>query len=259
MARMQLFEIEDQAWCPQIIRESTTDFLRGLYQVFNIYQPAFEKINEILQKTHTTHIIDCCSGSGGPIDQLRNYLDTHGNEAVTITLTDKYPNIAIYENFEHKFPHKVTGHRASIDATKMPVHLHGMRTFFSSFHHFSRDNAIKILQDAVNNHCSIGIFESTQRAPADFMRMLISPIMMLFIVPFAKRLTWKKFLFTYIFPIALFTTMWDYFVSNLRTYSETEMRDLINQLHAPGYQWEIGKLWSKKAKCFIPYLTGYKQ
>jgi len=81
---------------------------------------------------------------------------------------------------------------------------------------------------------------------------------MLFIVPRAKRLNWRKFLMTYIVPVTPFTNMWEYFVSNLRTYSPKELHALIAQLDAPGYEWEVGKLWSKKAMCHVPYLIGYK-
>ena len=132
-----------------------------------------------------------------------------------------------------------------------------MRTFFSSFHHFRPQEASKILQDAVDNNAPIGIFECTQRHPFDFIRMLLSPIIFLLVLPFSKRLTWKKFLFTYLIPITPVTNMWDYFVSNLRTYSPQELQGLIQGLNAPNYHWEVGKLWSKKAKCHIIYLIGY--
>ena len=52
--------------------------------------------------------------------------------------------------------------------------------------------------------------------------------------------------------------MWDYIVSNLRTYSTEELYALIEKLDAPGYHWEVGRLWSRKAKSHIPYLVGYK-
>lgn len=258
MGRLHLFEIEDQSWCPKPIRETTTDFLAGLYRLLDIYDPAYAKIDEVLTKTKTHAIVDCCSGSAGPILKLREYLDRVGKKSVPITLTDKYPNLETFKTLENQYPNAIIGYKNSVDASQFPVQLKGMRTFFSSFHHFSPKNAVKILQDAVNNQSPIGIFECTQRHPVDFMRMLFSPIFMLFVVPLAKRLTWKKFLLTYILPITPFTNMWDYFVSNLRTYSPKELQALVEELDAPGYHWEIGKLWSKKARCHVPYLVGYK-
>jgi hypothetical protein len=257
MGRIHLFELEDQSWCPLFIRESITDFLLGLYTVFNIYEPAYQKIAEVLDKTHMDNVIDCCSGSGGPIETLRQYLDQHGKEKITIHLTDKYPNQAAHQQLADQYPARVIAHRDSMDASALPSTLKGMRTFFSSFHHFTPQQAVKILQDAVNQNAPIGIFESTARTPADFLRMIISPILFLFIMPVAKKITWQKILFTYVLPIIPLITMWDYFVSNMRTYSTHEMQHLITQIHAPNYHWEAGKLWSKPAKCYVPYLIGY--
>jgi len=258
MGRIHLFELEDQKWCPNVIRETTTDFLTAVYHLQNLYDPALEKVTETLEKTQTNSIIDCCSGSGGPVVQLREHLDKVGKTSVTITLTDKYPNKTLFEKLAGEYPTKIIASKDSIDASNLPLSMKGMRTFFSSFHHFQPKEALKILQDAVNHGAPIGIFECTQRHPIDFIRTLLSPIIFPLVVPFAKRLTWKKFIFTYLIPITPFTNMWDYFVSNLRTYSPQELQNLVKQLDAPHYHWEIGKLWSKKAKCQITYLIGYQ-
>lgn len=258
MPRLHLFEFEDQSWCPHVIRETTTDFLMAFYDLNNVYEPIFTKIHDTLHKTNVAHIIDCCSGSGGPIKKLREYLDTTDKNAIPITLTDKFPNVKIFTQLEATFPQRIIGHTNSLEATALPASLKGMRTFFSSFHHFVPKDAVKILQDAVDNEAPIGIFEFTQRHPAEFLRVLISPLFMLFIIPKAKRLTFKKFLFTYVLPITPFTHMWEYFVSCLRTYSPQELHALIRQVNAPNYKWEIGKLWSTQGMCYITYLIGHK-
>jgi len=35
--------------------------------------------------------------------------------------------------------------------------------------------------------------------------------------------------------------MWDGFVSNLRTYSIAELRDLVRQTEGHGHEWKIGR------------------
>jgi hypothetical protein len=257
MSRLHLFEIEDQSWCPGIIRESVTDFLLGLYRVLRLFEPAYQKIEELLIKTQANAIIDCCSGSGGPMVQLREFLDSKQMAHITITLTDKYPNLEQFKNLEEQYQHRLSGYKHSVDARLIPSHLNGIRCFFSSFHHFAPEQAVKILQDAANNRAPIAIFESTQRYFTDFLRAFVSPLLMLVILPFAKRLTWQKFLITYVLPIAPLVFMWDYLVSNARTYSSKEFQQLIQQITAPDYTWEYGKLWSPKAKSHIPYLIGY--
>ena len=247
MARIHLFEFEDQSWCPKFIRETTTDFLYGYFKLQNVYQPAYAKIKDTLDKTKLTNIVDCCSGSGGPIKNLRDYLDKNGNKSTTITLTDKFPNLEAFKNLAAQHS-TIFGHEQSVDANQLPSSLKGMRTLFSSFHHFKPKHAVKILQDAVDNSAPIGIFEFTSRHPLEFLKVLTSPLFMLFIIPMAKKLNWKKFLFTYVIPITPFTHMWEFFVSNLRTYSPKELQNLVKQVNAPNYRWEIGKKWSKEGK-----------
>lgn len=257
MRRIHLFEFGDQSWCPNVVREATTDFLSVYYRLWDVYLPAFKKITEVLEKTNVNTVIDCCSGSSGPIEGLRHYFDTHGQEKIAITLTDKFPNKKLFEQLTLQYDNKIKGCEESIDATRLPSSLKGMRTIFSSFHHFMPEDALHILQDAVANDAPIGIFEFTERKLSAIFTILLSPIYLLILLPFAKKLNWQKFLFTYILPITPFTHMWEYLVSSIRTYSLQDLKSLINQVNAPHYHWEIGRMWSKKAKCRVTYLIGY--
>ena len=259
MRRVHLVEIEDLSWCPAVIRETSTDFLFGLYNLLNVYESAYEKIAEVLDKTNTNTIVDCCSGTGGPIKKLRDYFDQHQKKDVTIFLTDKYPNFQSFEKFEKEYPANVIGITESVDASQIPSSLKGMRTFFSSFHHFKPECAAKILQDAVKNEVPIAIFESTQRHPIDFIQALLSPLAVWFVLPFSKRLTLKKIIFTYLIPVTPFVFMWDYFVSIFRTYSLRELQALTQQIQAGSYHWEFGKLKSRKRNEGVIYLIGYKK
>ena len=258
MNRIHLFEIEDISWCPGIIREALTDVLFGLSNL-NIYKSTYEKIVEALDKTNTNAIIDCCSGTGGPIKKLRIYLDEHHKQDVKITLTDKHPNLRSFEKLEKEHPNGITGISQPIDATEIPPSLIGLRTFFSSFHHFRPEDAAKILNDAVKNDMPIAIFESTQRHPLDFLKMLLSPLMVWVVLPFSKRLTLQKFILTYIIPVIPFAFMWEYFISILRTYSLRELQALTQSINAEDYQWEFGRLKSLRRNKCITYLTGYKK
>jgi len=259
MNRIHLFEIEDLPCCPGVIREALTDFLFGLYHLSNVYKSTYGKINEILEKTGTRAIIDCCSGTGGPVLKLRNYLDTHQKKDVKITLTDKYHNLRSFEKFEKEYPETIMGIGYSVDATKIPSSLTGLRTFFSSFHHFKPEDAAKILKDAVKNEAPIAIFESTQRHPVDFFLALTSPLAVWIILPFSKRLTFWKFVLTYIIPVIPFAFMWEYIISILRTYSLRELQALTQKIQAENYHWEFGKLKSGLRKKGVIYLTGYKK
>lgn len=63
--RIHLFEFEDQKWFPQLLRNYVTDFLQYLANKAKVYEPVVDVINETLQKSNTTQIIDLGSGGGG--------------------------------------------------------------------------------------------------------------------------------------------------------------------------------------------------
>jgi hypothetical protein len=65
--RIQLFEIEDQGWCPRFLRDLATENLRFLQERFRLFAPVVPLLKEALEKTLTTQVIDLCSGGGGPV------------------------------------------------------------------------------------------------------------------------------------------------------------------------------------------------
>ncbi len=54
--------------------------------------------------------------------------------------------------------------------------------------------------------------------------------------PFRRRRLW-----TYLVSPVPIVALWDGFVSNLRTYSVGEIRDLVRQVGHQGYEWKIGR------------------
>ncbi|MEO8601362.1 MAG: hypothetical protein ABI629_02185 [bacterium] len=68
MRRLHLIELEDQPWCPAVIRNAATDYLRFMLNLGNNYGPAVPVLARAwpLQRTAATCIVDLCSGGGGP-------------------------------------------------------------------------------------------------------------------------------------------------------------------------------------------------
>src|SRR4051795_7278400 len=91
-----LFEFEDQSWFPDVIREGMTDFLRFIFTLGNLYKPVIPLLTDALQQANANGIVDLCSGSGGPIEQVAILLAKEG-VAVSITVTDKFPNVPAYK------------------------------------------------------------------------------------------------------------------------------------------------------------------
>src|SRR4029453_15937510 len=65
MARLQLFEFEDQEWCPGVLRRALTGYLRLAVLLTGQARPVIPALADLLRSTGETSILDLCSGSGG--------------------------------------------------------------------------------------------------------------------------------------------------------------------------------------------------
>ena len=172
-------------------------------------------------------------------------------------MTDLYPHIDAFERMKNKFD-IVDYVPYSVDARDVPEELSGLRTLFLSFHHFKEDDAVKILQNAIDTNNPIAIFETQDRSLQSIILMLLSPSSVLFTTLFIRPFKWQRILFTYLIPIVPLFVLWDGIVSSLRTYSVGEMKEMVQQLRgAEQYEWQIDKLKSGQAK--ITYLVAMPQ
>ena len=162
MARIQLFEFEDMPWFPGSLRDAGTDFLRTVIALAKPYAQVVPRLAEAVEASGATSIIDLCSGGGGPIVHVRKGLLEAGCD-VPLTMSDIYPNPKAFAYVQGQAGEGVGFIAEPVDATAVPEHLTGFRTFFTSFHHFPPRDAAGILQDAVEHRRGIGIFEITEQ------------------------------------------------------------------------------------------------
>lgn len=256
MARLHLFECQDLDWFPQHLRNLLTDVLWAYITLCRPYSPIVPRLRQILEKTKDHQMIDLCSGSGGPIRYVQQKLESQENYPVQVVLTDKYPNITSFQKRSHESSGKIRYVEKSVDATNVPTTLKGFRTSFSSFHHFQPDMAQKILADAAQKKLGIGVFEFTDRSFILIFAMLLLPIFIFAVTPFLRPFRWSRIFLTYLIPIIPILSTWDGMVSNLRTYSVKELRELTQKIQVPNYSWEIGQAWSLGGYK-ITYLYGY--
>jgi hypothetical protein len=128
---------------------------------------------------------------------------------------------------------------------------------FTSFHHFSPQEARAILQNAADAGEGIGVFEITRRAPLTIGLMFAWALMPFVCAPWIRPFRWSRLLWTYLIPVIPLVFLFDGVVSCLRTYRPQELREIVDKLTAGEYQWEIGEHSSGKAP--ITYLIGYPQ
>ena len=87
MRRLHLIEIEDQPWCPKLIRDAATDYLQHVIHVANTYGRITPHLIAALKHTASEQIVDLCSGGGGPWLRLKEEFNRQQIPA-EICLTD---------------------------------------------------------------------------------------------------------------------------------------------------------------------------
>ena len=171
-----------------------------------------------------------------------------------IILTDYYPNRKAFE-YVKKQSAIFSYESQSVDARKVPGHLKGVRTQFLSLHHFKEDDAVQILQNAVDSQSPIALFESQERNVPSVLAMLFSPINVLLMTPFIKPFSLGRLFFTYILPLVPLFVMLDGILSALRTYTIPEMNELISRVNGhENFEWKVGR--QKSGPAGILYLIG---
>ena len=128
---------------------------------------------------------------------------------------------------------------------------------FAGFHHFRPDAAQAILTDAFQQRSTLCIFESGQGTLLGIiMLILLVPVNVLILMPFARPFRWAYLVFTYLIPIIPLVIVWDGIVSNLRIYSPERMEGMTRDLTALDYVWEIGRIKVRGLPEGMPYSIG---
>lgn len=258
MKRIHFFEIEDQVWCPNEIRDGVTDFLQHIVRVYRLYLPISRRLADAFVQSSDSRFLDLCSGGAGPwLSLWKDMGHQSDNQIVSVTLTDLYPNIGAFTAAHEQNPIGIDFYAESVNAMQVPDELKGFRTLFSSFHHFKPEHAQAVLQDAVSANVGIAIFESTQRHPLMLVYMLLTPLLVFLNAPFIRPWSSSRLFWTYVIPVIPFVVMFDGIVSCLRTYTPEELQAMVDSVEAPNYRWEIGIEHIGILPVGVTYLIGY--
>lgn len=253
--RLQLVEIEDQPWCPAVIRDAMTDFLRFLMETFAPYRGAAAVLARALRTLGDAQIVDLCSGGGGPWLDLVRRIPAEGGPALHVRLTDWFPNKTAFARLQAASEAAIAGDLDPVSAKDVPARLLGFRTLFTALHHFPPGEAYAVLADAVRGRQGIAVFEVTSRTPLALLGMLFLPLLVLLFTPFIRPFRWSRLFWTYLIPVVPIAVLFDGTVSCLRTYTPEELRDLVEDLQQ-GYEWEIGTVRSASLPSRVTYLVG---
>lgn len=263
MRRVQFIELHEQAWFPSSLRDDVTDAVQFGFNLLRAYEPIAPLLQDVIDSAGTPanarqSIIDMCSGGGGPWLELSRKLrcrDSGGESpGLQIWLTDKYPNLKAFQSVSASSDRHIIFYPEPVDAMNVPRELTGMRTMFTSFHHFSPEDARAILQNAVDAGESVGIFEITRRAPSTIGVIFVGVLLLFLHTPRIRPFRWSRLLWTYLIPIIPLVLLFDGVVSCLRTYRPEELREMVEKLSYCEYRWEIGERMGKRAP--VTYLIG---
>ena len=258
--RLHLFEFMDLSWFPDSFRRIQTDYLRYVATRGAGHQHLVPLIGRALRETGTAEIVDLCSGGTGPWLNLQRQLAEAGYD-VSVRLTDKYPHPEAVEHWQATSDSSIAYLTEPVDATRVPPHLHGMRTLFEGFHHFQPEQARSILRDAVEQRVAIGIFEISLKPPLGWLLFPLLPLMTVLafwvLTPFIKPPTPARLLWTYVLPLVPLTTSWDGIVSFLRVYTPRALQELVSGIPCRDYTWDIGRAPTGTPVFEFVYLLGY--
>jgi len=256
LKRIHLFEIEDQSWFPDWIRDCMTKLIVVMHGFFGTKDDLANLVAKVLKQNNSKKIIDLCSGGGGPmIDVMKVLEEKHGLKNIPLTLTDLYPNKEFANHINQQKNPNFTYQLDSVDATKISAKEKGLRTMICSFHHMRPKAARQILENAQNAQEPICIFEISDNSAPIFAWIIAFPInfiMCLFVTLKVRPMTWQQIIFTYPIPIIPLCFAWDGAISNSRTYTIKDMETLIQSLPPSNYKWETGAIPGKpSAKLYL--------
>lgn len=243
MSRIHAPELEDESWCPVVIRDGLTGFLQIAAETLRIFDCAAPVVAGVLQRHVEAggddRLVDLCSGGGGPLLRMREALKTQHDLDVDAVLTDLYPNIGAFLQAEARGGGKVRAIKGAVDATDVPAELGGVRTIFNALHHFRPALARKIVEDAARKRQPFVSLEVVERRPSTVLFLLGTPLAALALTPFSRPLTPGRLFFTYALPAIPAGILWDGMMSCLRSYSADELTALTAGLDDDGYAFHV--------------------
>jgi hypothetical protein len=230
--RLHAPEIEDEPWCPRVLRDGTTAFLHDVETRFGVFAGAAAVLATVLRSTGATRVVDLCSGGGGPLPALLQALDREHGLRPEAVLTDLYPNHEAFAHAERVSGGRIRGVREPVDATAVPASLSGVRTIFNGLHHLRPALARDVIVDAARQGQAFCAFEIVGRDPLTVATVAGVPLAAWALTPFSPTLSWSRALLTYALPVVPAAALWDGLCSCLRSYGDDDLDALAADVRA---------------------------
>lgn len=258
LRRVHLFEIHEQAWLPDSLRDAVTDILQWILNLTKTYAAVEPRLRAALRHSRASQVVDLCSGAGGPWLWMQERLAAQ-KMPVDVWLTDKYPNEASFQAVQRRTSHDLRYYLLPVEATRIPNDLQGFRTLFTAFHHFPPQQARALVQDAVEHREGIAIFEVPRRSIIAAVGCFLFLFGAFVAVPLIRPFRWSRLFWTYLIPLAPLILCFDGLISCLRAHSLIELSEIARIHAAQGYRWQFGEEQRGKFSIKVTYLVGFPE
>ena len=184
MKRIKLKEIHEKSWCPELFRDSLTEFLSIVWTI-GVYKQAIDKLNKLVYAWKIKSIVDLCSGAGDYIPEvLKKIKSVDENNEIIIYKTDLYPNKRFFETEDRQIKYW----QECLSAENAFERFDALFCMFSALHHFDEPELLKIFYRAAKNKRSFAFFDVSQRRwLTDIIPNIFLPGMLWCTAPFLKR------------------------------------------------------------------------
>lgn len=240
LPRLQLFEFNDSAWAPPVLRDTLVEALSRAIRWGRLMDGLVTPLARCLEAAGTSQVLDLCAGAGGPAAVLSEAMAGRGHD-VHFLMTDLFPATAPWEALCAGHPRRLGFVPEPVDATRISPTLGAgrVRVIINALHHFPPEVARKVLRGLCEDAPGVFIAESLVRNPLSFAAMAPVGIASLLATPvLAKDRRLARALLAWFSPLALAASAWDGTVSSMRSYLPEELQEMVSGLE--GWTWTWG-------------------
>ena len=228
MKRLHLWEFNECQFMPQFLRREYSSLLSSL--LAPAYRKSAYSLLKVMKRTDTWSILDIGSGDGDYWKPIADELAGLTTEWFKVSCSDKYWIEQNSAGIQTTSSFVLERESEPIDAMRFPVRKYGLVTCFSLLHQLRPSDARTFIHDVVSAGNSLVVFEVADRSFKSLIAIFASWLALFFFIPFIKPFSFGRFVFFYLIPILSLAYLWDAIISQLRAYTDAEVRELSSNL-----------------------------
>src|SRR5579862_4863090 len=142
-----LFEFMDLAWLPSALRATIHDVLECCLgpSPRRYYEWVAREILDLVEDGSVNTVVELGAGTAPITRELAKHLS--GREGISLRVSDLYPNTALYQTLEEKYPDLIRADRRSVDFSRpMDFPPGSLLVLSGAFHHVPPAGRLHVLK-----------------------------------------------------------------------------------------------------------------